>query len=242
MRKKYFTELQRLMDKVEAEEAEKMSQAAGKIAETLENNAIIHLFGCGHSHLLAEEVYYRAGGLVPVHPILHPPLMLHEGAVKSSDLERKNGYAGTFMRKQDIRPEDTVIVVSTSGRNPVPIDAALIASEMGAFVIGLTSKGYSMSQPSRHHSGKRLYEVVDLAIDNHVPPGDALLSHQKSGINFGPGSTVIGAAIIHGILSEAIDVLIEKGVEPPVFKSGNLDGTDEHNQRLLERYSDRLKL
>lgn len=242
MIKTYFEKINELLQAIEKEELSRMNAAAEKVAETLQNNGIIHLFGCGHSHLLTEEVYYRAGGLVPVHPIFHEPLMLHEGAVRSSDLERKTGYAEAFMREQDIRAGDIMFVLSTSGRNPVPVDAALIAKEKGAFVIGITSLSYSQSQPSRHPSGKHLYDVVDLAIDNHAPAGDALLQHDKVEVKFSPSSTVTGAAMINGIFAGAIALMADAGYQPPVFLSGNLEGADDHNRRLMEQYKSRVKL
>ncbi|NAP01481.1 sugar isomerase domain-containing protein, partial [Halomonas sp. MG34] len=173
---KYFSKIANLLAIVEKEELEGMSLAAKKVAEVIQNGGVVHLFGCGHSHILTEEVYYRAGGLVPIHPVLHEPLMLHEGAVRSSAFERKNDYAKTFMESQDIRNSDLIIVISTSGRNPVPVDVAKIAKSKGAFVIGITSISYSSSQPSRHTSELHLFDAVDLVIDNHAPVGDALLS------------------------------------------------------------------
>ncbi|GGE15854.1 hypothetical protein GCM10011571_16840 [Marinithermofilum abyssi] len=146
------------------------------------------------------------------------------------------------MDQQDIRPEDTVIVVSTSGRNPVPIDVALMAQEKGAFVIGITSFAYAKSQPSKHWSGKTLHQTVDLAIDNHVPPVDTLLNLplNDNPVSFGPASTVLGAAVLNGIFAETIGILAKKGLTPPVFQSGNLEGASEHNQRLIQRYKGRI--
>ncbi|MBO8162868.1 MAG: SIS domain-containing protein [Brevibacillus sp.] len=238
----YFDKIRERLELVEKREGEKLKQAARRVAECLSQGGIVHLFGCGHSHILTEEVFYRAGGLVPIHPILHEPLMLHEGAVRSSELERKNDYAAQFMNEQDIRTGDVVFVLSTSGRNPVPIDAALIARQKGAYVIGVTSVEYARSQPSRHKSGKHLPDVVDLLIDNHSVKGDAMLTHEKVSAPFGPSSTVVGAAILHAIFAEAISTIADNGEEPPVFQSGNLDGADEHNRRLIERYRERIPL
>src|SRR5699024_11098286 len=123
----YFTKIKKLLETVETKEGEVLKQASYKVSETIQNGGVIHLFGCGHSHILTEEVYYRAGGLVPIHPILHEPLMLHEGAVQSSLNQRKNDYAESFMLDQDIRKGDLIFVISTSGRNPVPVDVAKIA-------------------------------------------------------------------------------------------------------------------
>lgn len=231
-----------LLEKVEKEEYQVMKEAAQNVSEAIQAGGVIHLFGCGHSHILTEEVYYRAGGLVPIHPILHEPLMLHEGAVRSSQFERKNDYAGSFMEEQDIREGDVIFVISTSGRNPVPVDVAHIAKRKGALVIGITSVEYSSSQPSRHIGGEHLFDAVDLVINNHAPVGDALLTHEKVKVSFSPSSTVIGSSILNAIFAEAIALMADNDFEPPVFLSGNIDGADGHNQQLIDRYSDRIKL
>ncbi len=127
-------------------------------------------------------------------------------------------------------------------RNPVPVDVAHIGKAKGAFVIGITSKEYSSSQPSRHTSGEYLYDAVDLVINNHAPVGDALLSHDKVKVNFSPSSTVIGSAILNAIFAESIKYMAESGFEPPIFLSGNIEGADGHNQRLIDMYSERVKL
>jgi uncharacterized phosphosugar-binding protein len=170
------------------------------------------------------------------------PLMLHEGAVRSSQLEKENGYAKTFLEKEDIRREDVVFVISTSGRNPVPIDVALFAKQRGAYVIGLTSFAYSHSLSSLHTSGKHLLECVDLAINNYSVKGDAVLTHVQIPIPFAPTSTVIGAAILHAIFAEAITIIAENGEYPPILLSGNLEEAHEHNRKLLQKYNERIPL
>lgn len=242
MIKQYMDKISNLLEVIEKEESGVMNEAAQKVADAIQAGGVIHLFGCGHSHILTEEVYYRAGGLVPMHPIFHEPLMLHEGAVRSSSLERKNDYAKEFMEEQDIREEDIIFVISTSGRNPVPVDVAHIAKKKGAFVIGMTSIEYSSSQPSRHTSGEHLFDAVDLIINNHSPVGDALLTHEKVKVGFAPSSTVIGSTILNAVFAEAIVKMAENGFEPPVFLSGNIEGSDEHNRRLIERYRGRVVL
>lgn len=238
----YVEQIRRSLDQIEEREAERIRQAARKTAETIMQGGVIHLFGCGHSHILTEEVFYRAGGLAPIHPILVEPLMLHEGAVRSSELERQNGLAASFMHNQDIRPGEVMIVLSTSGRNPVPVDVVQIAKAKGAYTIGITSLQYSQSQPSRHVSGKHLYDAVDLVIDNHAVKGDAVLSYPGVPVPFAPTSTVIGAVILNGIFAEAIVMMTDQGYEPPVFLSGNIDGADERNRQLIAHYRDRISL
>ncbi len=238
----YFGKINEVLSDVLAQERENMKEAAEKIAQAIEKGGIVHLFGCGHSHILTEEVFYRAGGLVPIRPIFHEPLMLHEGAMLSSMLERKNEYAPIFMEEQDIQENDVAFIISTSGRNPVPVDVAMIAKEKGAFVIGMTSREYSNTDASRHSSGKRLYDAVDLVIDNHSEVGDAVLTHEKVKVPFSPTSTVVGATILNAVLAESIAIMAENGFNPPVFLSGNLEGSDEHNRSLVEKYEKRIPL
>lgn len=229
-----------LIDLVEQEEQEKIKAAAQKAAQCIQKDGVIHVFGCGHSHMFGEELFYRAGGLAAINPIFIEKLMLHHGAVRSSQLERKNGLAQEFMSEVDIQPNDLFIVNSTSGRNPVPIDVAEIAKNQGAFVIVITSLSYAGAQPSRHKSGKYLYQMADLWIDNHIEMGDALMEHESYPTPFGPGSTIIGMTILNAMMVEAIDIMIENHFDPPIFKSGNIDGSDEHNQKLIEKYKKRI--
>jgi len=238
----YFQKVNERLELVLKHEKGNLKKAAYVVSEAIQKGGIIQLFGCGHSHILTEEVFYRAGGLVPIKPIFFEPLMLHEGAVRSSMLERMNDFAKNFINHEDIRPEDVFFVLSTSGRNPVPIDVALAAKAKGAYIIAVTSLEYSKSQPSRHKSGRLLYEVVDLVIDNHSVKGDAILAHPNVSVPFAPTSTVIGSAILNAVFAEAIALVAENGVEPPVFLSGNIEGADEHNRRWIEKYKARIPL
>lgn len=238
----YFQHLHQLLTAVEQNERETLLLAATKVAECIQNNGIVQLFGCGHSHLLAEEVFYRAGGLVPIKPILIEPLMLHEGAIRSSQLEKEINYARTFLEKEEIRQGDVVFIISTSGCNPVPIDVALFAKQHGAYVIGLTSLACSKALPPLHPSGKRLAECVDLVINNYSVEGDAILTHPLISVPFAPTSTVIGAAILHAVFAEAAIIIATEGATPPIFVSNNIQGGKEHNQKWVEMYCDRIKL
>jgi uncharacterized phosphosugar-binding protein len=236
----YLDKITQLIQRVQQDENEALKKSAEEIAYCIEKGGIVHLFGCGHSHMLTEEVFYRAGGLVPIHPILVEELMLHKNAVQSSKLERQNDYAKNFMNSQPIEQGDIVIVISNSGINPVPIDVAQIAKQKGAFVIGLTSLHYAQNVSSRHKDGKHLSEVVNLVIHNHVEKGDAMMKHEALPVKFGPSSTIIGAAIINGIFVEAVNIMANKGIQPPILLSGNIEGADNYNKELTERYQKRI--
>jgi uncharacterized phosphosugar-binding protein len=238
----YFQKLIDLISKVEKEEAENIRTAAEKISQSIQAGGIIHVFGCGHSHMLAEELFYRAGGLAVIHPILIEELMLHKGAVQSSQLEKENDYVSQFMANVDIRTKDVVIVASTSGRNPVPIDVAQYAKQKGAYVLAITSLSYKKSVTSRHKDRIFLTDASDLTIDNHILVGDALMTHKSLDVPFGPGSTVVGAAIVNAMMVEAVNIMCENQFTPPVFKSGNVDGCEEFNENLVNRYKSRIPL
>lgn len=237
----YFQKIQEKLKLVIENEADSMEKVAIKISEGIQKGGIVQLFGCGHSHMITEEVFYRAGGLTPIKPILIEPLMLHEGALRSSQLERQNDFAASFMEKQDIQTYDIVIIISTSGINPVPIDVAIYAKEKGAFVVGICSFEYT-NESSRHKSRKQLSDVVDLAINNYAVKGDAILSYEQIEVPFSPSSTITGAAIINGIMAEAIKKMVDEGFKPPIFLSGNIEGADEHNHALIEKYCERIDL
>lgn len=238
----YFNKVQHVLARISDEQGDQLKQAGKKLAHAVAEGGIIQLFGAGHSHLIGEEVFYRAGGLVPVKPVLEEDLMLHKGAVRSSELERSNEYAEELVKQLDIGSDDVMIVSSTSGRNPVPIETAKFAKRKGAYVIALTSMAYSRSQASRHYSGERLYEAADLTIDNLSEKGDAALSHHAVKVPFAPTSTVVGTCIINAMMAEAVTELAESGIEPPVLLSGNLDGADEHNKALIDKYKSRIPM
>ncbi|MDW7617161.1 SIS domain-containing protein [Peribacillus simplex] len=234
----YFEEVQALLKIVGEQEKQSIKESVEHISKAVVSDGVIHLFGSGHSHILTEEVFYRAGGLAAIHPIFVEDLMLFKGASRSSQLERQNDLSEKFMLDEDIRPGDVCIVISSSGVNPVPIDVAIIAKEKGAFVIGLTSPEYANSCPSRHKKKLYLHDVVDLVIDNHISKGDTLL--KLNNISFGSGSTVIGAVLLNMIFTQVIETIIESGVTPPVFLSSNIEGADEHNQKIIAKYKTRI--
>ncbi|TCT17568.1 putative phosphosugar-binding protein [Melghiribacillus thermohalophilus] len=239
MRLNYIREIEDLIFHLKKTGRERLQHAKSILVETIREQKMIHIFGTGHSHILAEEAFYRAGGLACVRPILIESLMLHKSGWSTSENERKAGYARSFMEQQPIDKKDTVIVVSTSGRNPVPIDVAMLSKEKGARVIAISSLEYSRYLASRHPSGKLLTDVADVTVDNLSPIGDAILEHPKVDTPYGPSSTVMGIIILHTIFSEAIEELAEKGIPLPIFKSGNMDEADEYNKNLIEQYCDR---
>jgi len=232
--RQYFSAIRRLLDKAEETQMEGIASAGEAVAEALSSGHTVWVFGAGHSHMMGEEVYARAGGMAGVQAILESCVMLHEDVWRSSDLERQEGLASKLMGKYEFKAGDVLIVASNSGRNPLPIETAMIGKERGLTVIALTSLTHSRSVTSRHSSGKRLLDVADIVLDNGCPAGDAALDVPGSEAKACGTSTVIGATILNSVMAAAIDHMLERGVAPPLFISGNLDGTDERNRALAK--------
>ena len=238
---KYFETVGKLLQQVFVTQQKAMAKAAEAIAKTIQADGLIYVYGSGHAHMSAEELFYRAGGLANVYPIFVEPLMLHESASTASILEKKEGYLKDIVGALPMSDKDVLIVTSTSGRNATPIETALIGKEKGATVITIFSKEYSLVAPSGHSSGKRLMDVGDILIDNGAPIGDAALTIPGLETAVAPVSTVINLTILQSIVAQAVQICIDQGFnQVPVFKSGNLQGGLEFNKAMIEKYGKRV--
>ena len=242
----YAVRLREVQEAVLSEERPKLLEAARLLAGSLEGDEpdrMIHVFGCGHSHLMAEEAFWRAGGLAPVHPILDPNLTLLGGR-RTSKLERLEGYARVLLAGEDLRPGEVMVVFSNSGINALPIEVALAAKEAGLRVVAVASLAHGRGVEPRHPSGRRLFELADVTIDTHVPMGDAAvdLSELADGVEghrVAPLSTAIGVLVWNALVAEVAYLRAVAGAEPSVFISQNVPGGDEANEALVSRYRPR---
>lgn len=237
----YFRHLYDLFEEMLDTQSTRIETVATWMANSIAAKGIVHLFGSGHSHMVAEEVFHRAGSLMPLSPILDPNLTLF-GMVNATLLERTSGYARAVIGTHDIREGEVVIVASNSGVNPVPIEAVLEAKARGARTVAITSDRNYAGAPSRYDSGQRLAEVADITIDTCVPRGDALV--QIPGVEFpvGGASSVVGTALINAIVAETTHQLHMMGIIPPVIPTMNLPGGDERMGELVRAYGARLPL
>ena len=233
---RYFAHAQNKLQQVLEHELPNIKIAADYVTESCKNGGKFYVFGSGHSHMIAEELYLRAGGLALVHGILPPELMLHEMANKSTYLERVEGYSQALVELYRVEARDTVMVISNSGRNAVPVEMCLAAKAKGAKVIAMTSMQHSANCTSRHSSGKKMYEIADVTIDNWGEPGDAAFPIEGLDSTIGPTSSITGITIAQALVCQVVDNLVKEGIEPPVFKSSNVDGGDEHNNRMIDKY------
>jgi uncharacterized phosphosugar-binding protein len=237
----YLERVGAMIERLQDEQLEPIREAGRLVAEVLRADRLVHVFGTGHSHMLAEEGLYRAGGLAPVNAILESGLMLHEGAAVSTRLEKLPGYSPIVADKYGFEEGDLLIVVSNSGVNAAPVEIALLAKEAGLKVLAISSVTYSKSVKPTPGVSARLYEIADLTLDNLGEPGDATVEVDGTGLKVGPSSTVIGAALLNAVFVEATCTLAAEGVDPPVYRSSNMPGASEHNRRLVESFRGRIR-
>lgn len=237
----YFDRLTEILEKIRETQTESICRAAEWFADATLSGHRVFAVGCGHAGLLAQELFYRSGGLVTVNPIFAPGLQLDVLPITlTSQIERMEGYGRQIIEQKGISAGDVLLIHSVSGRNPLGIDMAIRAKELGARVIALTNLAYSSASASRHSCGKRLFEVADLVLDNCGDVGDAAVQIDGFPEKSGPTSTAAGAAILNAVVAQAVGEFMARGVTPPVFVSANLDGGDAHNKKVLEEYKNQI--
>ncbi|HJO95639.1 MAG TPA: SIS domain-containing protein [Victivallales bacterium] len=235
----YINEIEKLVDRLKNVEKPNIEKASQTIADAQKNGNWLYVFGTGHSHMIAEEFFYRAGGMVKIYPIFDTALMLHEGAVRSTALERLNGYAGALLDDYPVKAGDVIIIASNSGRNAVPVEMASEAKKRGMIVIAFTSINHSSQVTSRHSSGKRLFEMADIVIDNGGVFGDACIDAGHGKV--APTSTAIGATVINAIVARVAEILIKDDAEVEFFASSNTDEGEKLNQKFIDKYKDYVR-
>ncbi|WP_182201527.1 SIS domain-containing protein [Paraliobacillus salinarum] len=237
----YIKEIEKNIERIKDTQMDSIQAASQLIKEAVKSKKLLHVFGCGHSQMYAEEVFYRAGGLVPVNAILEPALSLRPEAPKSTWFERLSGYAKVILDNEDTKKGDVIVIASTSGRNAVPIEMALEAKKRGIHVIALTSGEFTNDVTSRHESGKKLIDIADVVLDNCGVSGDAVLEIEGFATKFGPTSSVIGFMILQSVIAQAISDLIHNGDDPSIWVSSNLDKGDDINKEHIKQYKEKIK-
>lgn len=218
-----------------------IGRAADAVATSIVADGLLHVFGTGHSHLLAEELFYRAGGLAAINPILIEGLLLHAGAELSTTMERTAGLGDVIFDRLGATAADTLLVISNSGSNVIARELVERARAVGMTTIAIVSLAHANSAASRGSGALRIDHVADIVIDNLGRPGDAAIEVAGVDRPMGPTSTVIGTAIVNLIAMTAAHLAGERGVQPVVFTSSNVAGGDEANRVALERYRARVR-
>jgi uncharacterized phosphosugar-binding protein len=214
-----------------------INEGAQMLCDATVAGSNIFAFGCSHAGLLALELYYRTGGLANINPVRAPGLNLDiDPATLTSKIERLNEYGTHIADALPLKKGDVVIIHSVSGRNSVTIDFANRVRELGAKVIALTNMNTTAAMPSRHPSGKSLYQAADIVIDNGGALGDSSIEVPGVPVKVGPTSTAVGAALLYAMVTQAAGLIAAAGVTVPVFVSANVDGGEEHNAKILKEY------
>ena len=228
----YLERIVRNLERIETEERAALDHASDAVADVICRDGIIHVFGCGHSHLAALDTFYRAGGLACVSPVLDEDLMLHDGAAKSSRMEKMSGIAGEVFRRHNVKKDDLFVVISASGKNAAPVEMLRAAKAAGVKTVAISSSEY------RAHGGVLLDEA-DIPIDCKVPHGDACIAVGEA--KMGGLSTSASCFILNTVLIDGAKKALARGVTPPIYISGNVEGGTARNVALETRYFGRVK-
>ena len=228
----YLSRISEILSRIEAEEADALAAGAGAVADVICRDGLVHVFGCGHSHLAALDTFYRAGGLACVSPVLDEDLMLHDGAAKSSRMEKMSGIAAEVYRRHAVKAGDLFVVISASGKNAAPVEMLRAAKADGVKTVAISSSSY------RAH-GAVLLDEADIPIDCKVPHGDAVI--EVGAAKMGGLSTYASLFILNSILIEGAKKAEARGVTPPIYTSGNVEGGTARNVALEQRYFGRVK-
>ena len=233
----YMNQISLILEQTYEKNKDNIKIVAEKMADTIMKDNLVHIFGTGHSSLLATEMYSRAGGLGNINPMLDPNTLMDFGGERSCMMERTSGISPVLYDYYQVKPEDMMIVISNSGRNAMPIEMAQKAKESGNYTVVLTSLEVSKGMSSRHSSGKKLYEFGDVVLDNCGKYGDCCL--KIGNYDTGAISTITGSFILHTIETEATKIMVEKGFKPYMFQSQNIDAYD--NSQIIGTFKTKIK-
>ncbi len=243
----YFDQAISFMTRIKNEERERIQKVAEVIADQIQKDRLIYIWGPGgHSNMNAMEIFFRAGGLMHVSAILDEGTMLSSGALRSMAIERTPGYGRIVIDDANLKEGDLLIIANAYGINSACLDAAFRAHELGVKTIAVTSTSHAdhipADHPARHPSKVNLYKAVDYYIDTKVPVGDAVINIPGIDQPMGAVSTLCNAYTLNCLMMTAASILAERGVEVPLWKSGNCPGGDEWNNQFISRFKGKVKL
>jgi uncharacterized phosphosugar-binding protein len=238
-----------VMDRIEQTQLPNIRRAADIMADSIAAERWVHTFGCGHATLPVEEMYPRIGGFVGFHPMIELPLTYFThitgemGIHQFLFLERAEGFGREVMKSYTLDPRDTMWIFSHSGLNPVNIDVAMEAKALGLTLVVTGSEAAYRAEPSRHSSGKKLFELADVVVDTCVPAVDASVPLPRHVDQVGPISTVAFTVAVWMIVTTVAERLVERGVKLFIHPSHNVPGDTTARERLdaaLREYKRRI--
>jgi uncharacterized phosphosugar-binding protein len=250
----YLALARELVDVVERQLPD-IQQAADWFSGSILAGRMVHVFGSGHSRIMVEELWPRYGSFPGFNPIVELSLSFHNlvvgpnGQRQAMFLENVAGLAERILRNFALRPQDSALVISSSGCNMVPIEMAAGFRARGVRVVAIISRRHSEGSPTRHPDGKRLQDFADLVLDTGAPLGDAMVHVPGLDTPVSPGSTVGGCLLVNAIKAEVAARLTAAGHPPRVLSGAAIVGTsratelfeaayDEHAHRLARLYAE----
>ncbi len=243
----YFDIIVNNLNEVREKQEANISAAAKLMADAVEDDKLISVYGGGgHTTLCMGEMFFRAGGLCNINPIMETGLSVFNQSLKYLELERTVNYGSAIMKYYDLKKDDLLIIFHNIGINAATIDAAMEAKKRGVKIIAVSSSYWQNNIPKdhfiRHPSGKNLFDFADVCIDDYNPVGDAVISIDGCDTPIAPISNIVDFYIIHILEIATVNECIKRGIEPPVWKSANTPGGDEYNMKNLMKYKSRIKM
>ena len=242
----YFKKIVENIELVNETQSENIKKAAAMMADAIAEDRLINVYGGGgHTTLCMGEMFFRAGGLSNINPIMETGLSVFNQALKYLELERTENYGSSIVKYYKIQPGEVFILFHNIGINPATIDAALEAKRCGAKIIAISSSYWQDEMPQdhfiRHSSKQNLFDIADVCIDDYNPVGDALIRVPGFDRSFGPVSNIVDFYIAHWLEIDTINKCLAQGINPPVWSSANEPGGDEINAAYLKKYFNRVK-
>lgn len=239
---KAFANIQAVLEK----EADHLREAGRLMADAIASDRLINIYGGGgHTTLAMGEMFFRAGGLANINPIMETGLSVFNQALKYLELERCVNYGAAILRYYQLKKGDLLVIFHNIGINPATIDAALEAKKEGVTIIAVSSSYWQKAMPRdhfiRHPSGKNLFDLADVCIDDYNPVGDAICNAPGLKTPFAPVSNVVDFSIAHFLEIACIEECLKRGIIPPIWESANAPGGDEFNAKYLQKYQPRVK-
>ena len=242
----YLKTITESLEKIAQSEQLKIDQATEAMADAIERDELIHAIGTGgHSIMGPMEIFWRAGSLAPINPLLEAALLPSNGALHSNFIERTEGLAKPILQSYEVQSGEVLIIVNAYGINALTIDTAIEAKRMGLKTIAVTNKEFADRVPAgstaRHSTSQNLYDLVDIYIDNHLPFGDACVPIDGYDQKVAPASTILNSFCLNLLIIGTVEKLLNRGIEPPVWMSANLPEGDAANKRWHQKYNARVK-
>ena len=243
----YYKAIIENLEKVNATQSENIRKAAELMTDAIANDRLINVYGGGgHTTLAMGEMFFRAGGLSCINPIMETGLSVFNQALKYLELERTVNYGSAIMKYYDLQKDDVLIIFHNIGINPATIDAAMEAKKRGVKIIAVSSLAWQTEMPAdhfiRHPNKTNLNDYADVCIEDFNPVGDAVVTVPGLDTPIAPVSNIVDFYIAHLLEIETVKQCIDRGITPPVWSSANTPGGDEKNAAYLAKYRPRAKM